>query len=335
MSETMAMDILDHFSDKFDGVKEIFFFGGEPLLALNVLKSVCRRAEQLVDNGNMAEMPLFSVVTNGTLFSDDFIRLASRYRFGITVSIDGPPAIHDLHRRTSGNRGTSECVLEGIVKLKSNALPFSAECTYTREHWESGYSVIAVHEYLESLGASTVILSEEIVRYPDKGLRDPKISQGVFSASLDLFSHAIKECLFESKLVHAGLARMFDSLINRPKLLEDNFCGAGINNFAVNPIGETYPCHMLNNQPQFRLGNYRQITTPIEILPKKNSFQACAQCPIKAICRACPARMYLTSESGKMLPDPEDCRVIMAFACIARSALSRGDFSNILSSDST
>lgn len=326
MSEKMAEKIFDHFSKYFNGIKEVFFFGGEPLMAIDTIERVCVHSEELFNDGHLSEMPMFSLVTNGTLFSEKFLQLAAMHNFEITVSIDGPPTIHDLHRKTISGGGSFSKVLEGIKSLKSIGLPFHVECTYTYDHWEKGYLPIDLYEYFKGLGANKIILTTEIPMKNNRLNRNEEFSDILFPESADFFVYTIKDTFANNRLHFAGLEKMFDSIINRPEILKDRFCGAGINNFAINPDGLAFPCHMLNGQMRFFLGNYQDIKGEKHILPKKSSFEACIKCQIKELCRNCPARMYLVNQSD-IYPIPAECRISKMFVTLAAWALTKNNSS--------
>lgn len=85
----------------------IALHGGEPLLVgtkklermLNILRNEC-------------EVPInFSIQTNGTLLNEDWIDLIERYDLLLGISIDGPPEIHNKHRKFhSGSDSTHEVI---------------------------------------------------------------------------------------------------------------------------------------------------------------------------------------------------------------------------------
>jgi serine-type anaerobic sulfatase-maturating enzyme len=58
-----------------------------------------------------------SIQTNATCLCDDWVRFFVSANFEVGVSIDGPPEIHDLRRRTAGGRPTWNQVQAGISRL--------------------------------------------------------------------------------------------------------------------------------------------------------------------------------------------------------------------------
>jgi sulfatase maturation enzyme AslB (radical SAM superfamily) len=71
MDPDTAIASLRHALAAFGHIEKLQFFGGEPLLNLPVIAEVCRWFEEQVAEGLVAEAPRYSVVTNGTLVTDE------------------------------------------------------------------------------------------------------------------------------------------------------------------------------------------------------------------------------------------------------------------------
>jgi len=122
----------------------IVFFGGEPLTNVALIRQVvdyalprARAEEKSVD---------FSLTTNATLLTPELIEYFDAHRFGISVSIDGPRAVHDRNRRTVGGRGTYDVVARKVRLLleRYRSRPVGARVTLTAGTTE----VEAIHAHL-------------------------------------------------------------------------------------------------------------------------------------------------------------------------------------------
>jgi uncharacterized protein len=326
MPPILANKIIKHFSDNFNGVKDIFFFGGEPLLAFETIESVCNYCEGLFSNGHLSVMPSFSLVTNGTLITDRFVKLAKKFGIGITVSVDGPPTTHDIHRRTKCGEGSYSMVLEGIKKIKSADLSFSVECTYTPSHWENGLSFIDLYEYFKELGADGISIIAEMPIGEKRIERNNAFIETIRLNYIDFIIHVLEDYQDTGKMHFEELRKEFVLYVSPPEHLKDNFCNAGINYYAINPEGSTYPCHMLNNQNKYCLGNYRGVKTGTNIFPKKQEFNKCKECPLINICISCPARMYLLTDA--VYPIDSQCKNAIAMSTCCTWFLATGGLSN-------
>lgn len=94
----------------------VVLHGGEPLL-LGVTK--LRRLIFSLRNALPAECAI-SIQTNGILLTEEVIDLCSATRVTVSVSIDGPPHVHDKYRVGHTGRGTYDQVLKGIELLRSH-----------------------------------------------------------------------------------------------------------------------------------------------------------------------------------------------------------------------
>lgn len=71
--------------------------------------------------------------SNGTLLNDAWCRFIKAHNISIGLSIDGPAAIHDVHRRTRSGRGSHEAAMRGLRLLQANDIPFHVISVITRQ----------------------------------------------------------------------------------------------------------------------------------------------------------------------------------------------------------
>lgn len=69
--------------------------------------------------------------SNGTLIDDDWCTFFLRHDMRIGLSIDGPQAMHDRHRKDRRGRGTFERTMRGAARLRDHNVPFSVICVLT------------------------------------------------------------------------------------------------------------------------------------------------------------------------------------------------------------
>jgi uncharacterized protein len=74
-----------------------------------------------------------SIQTNATLIDDAWCELFKRHRIRVGVSVDGPAALHDAHRRTRHGKGTHHRVLRGIERLRRHGIAFHAIAVVTQD----------------------------------------------------------------------------------------------------------------------------------------------------------------------------------------------------------
>lgn len=95
----------------------VVFHGGEPLLVGPArFELACAVLRDRLPPG--CELGL---QTNGVLLTEEIVASCVRHDVGVSVSIDGPAAVHDRHRPQRNGRGSHRAVTDGMALL--NATP--------------------------------------------------------------------------------------------------------------------------------------------------------------------------------------------------------------------
>lgn len=123
-----------------DARVEFAWHGGEPTLAG---LPFYRRAVQLQRRYGRGRNVVNTMQTNATLLTDEFCRFFSDEGFLIGVSVDGPEALHNAHRRTADGRGSFARTLRGMEMLKKHGVPFNTLTTVNRINQEHPHEVYA------------------------------------------------------------------------------------------------------------------------------------------------------------------------------------------------
>ena len=113
------------------GPYTIVWHAGEPLvLPTTFYEDAFTMAARFASSDGQAT---HSFQTNGTLINDRWCALFQRHDIRIGVSIDGPPYLHDLKRRTRSGGGTHARVMAGIGRLRHHGISFHVITVLTRE----------------------------------------------------------------------------------------------------------------------------------------------------------------------------------------------------------
>lgn len=99
--------------------------------------------------------------TNGTLLDDAWGEFLRREKFLVGVSLDGPQALHDAHRRDRGGGPTFERVMAGLEVLKRHGVPFNLVTAVTRSNAERP---LAVYRFLRETGAGQLQFNPVVER---------------------------------------------------------------------------------------------------------------------------------------------------------------------------
>jgi uncharacterized protein len=262
----------------------IVFFGGEPLTNVALIRQVvdyalprARAEEKSVD---------FSLTTNATLLTPELIEYFDAHRFGISVSIDGPRAVHDRNRRTVGGRGTYDVVARKVRLLleRYRSRPVGARVTLTAGTTE----VEAIHEHLRGeLG------------FHEVGYAPVTASAGA--------AHALSEA--ELTEVYAGFERLGEQYLaaalkghntgfsNLHQLMTDLHegrrkslpCGAGVGLLAVDRKGGLNLCHRFTGSELPTFGDVEAGIDGVQLgqflgRAADRSGTHCATCRIRNLC---------------------------------------------------
>ncbi len=94
----------------------IVFHGGEPLVfgTDNLLRTIDTISSEI---GSQVCMH-YSLQTNGTLLTEEFVSECSKRNVGISLSIDGMKSIHDKHRKYKDGKGSHADVEKGLELLQ-------------------------------------------------------------------------------------------------------------------------------------------------------------------------------------------------------------------------
>jgi len=94
---------------------QLIFHGGEPLLM-----SKPRFAEmcETLRGHERGFRFNFGLQTNGVLVDDEWIELFERYQISAGVSLDGPPAVNDLHRLDLKGRSSYDRTVAGLRRMQ-------------------------------------------------------------------------------------------------------------------------------------------------------------------------------------------------------------------------
>ncbi len=259
----------------------LVLFGGEPLLNMPAVKAAVLEGEAAARA--LRKRLVVSLTTNGTRFTPAALDFLREHRVGISVSIDGPPDVHDANRRYPGKRGggTYADVVAGLARLRAHASrPPAARVTLTPDQWER---VPEVFEHVLGLGflevgiAPSSPVSAALLPTP---AQDEALFAG-FSRLAQRFAHEAAQgrVLPFSNLLDL-LARLHLGQVKAAP------CGAGLGYLAMDAEGRFFLCHRLAGAARFCVGD-------IESGIDHAKIRACLAeqaAPRRDACGACWAR---------------------------------------------
>ena len=237
---------------------EIDFFGGEPLMAMDVVKeTVAYARSREAESGKHFR---FTITTNGVLLDDDTIDYINREMDNCVLSLDGRKEVNDRFRVSPNGKGSYDVIVPKFKKLVAGRgdKDFYLRGTFTRKNLDFAKDVLAI---------------------ADEGFR--QISVEPVSAE-DQYDYALREedlpaiCAEYEKLAQIMMDRRdfnffhFNvDLSQGPCVIKRiRGCGAGCEYVAITPEGDIYPCHQFVGKEEYRMGNVHDKGFNLEIAEK-------------------------------------------------------------------
>lgn len=262
----------------------IVFFGGEPLANLPLIREVVAHAEpRFVELGKRVN---FTLTTNATLLTEEIVDWLDAHRFGLTVSMDGPKALHDKNRKTVGGKGSYDVVAAKARMLlqRYRSRPVGARVTLTA-------GVTAVEEIFDHLkgeiGFAEVgfspVTSGEMAVFNLSG----EELETVF-AGMKALGRRYREAARQGRnLGFSNMHQLMQDLYEgRSKALP---CGAGVGMLAVDHEGGLNLCHRFTGSDMERYGDVERgiarerLAGFIEARADRTD-KGCATCRIRNLC---------------------------------------------------
>ena len=261
---------------------EVDFFGGEPLMNLDVVKQLVAYAREI--EGPAKKNFRFTLTTNGLLIDDDLIEFANREMSNVVLSLDGRREVHDRYRVDYRGEGSWERIVPKFQKLVS--------ARGGKGYYMRGTFTHANPDFLNDIKTMldlgfTELSMEPVVSAPN----DPA---ALTDEDLPTVLGQYEE-LAELMLKRHREGRPFTfyhymlDLKDGPCIYKRiSGCGSGTEYMAVTPWGDLYPCHQFVWEERFRLGNVWDGVTAPDV---QEEFAAC-NVYTRPECKGCWAKLY-------------------------------------------
>ena len=272
-------------------VLEIDFFGGEPLMNLDVVKETVYYAK--AEAAKLGKRFLFTTTTNGLLLDDDAIAFFNEEMENVVLSLDGRPEVHDAVRKTVSGKGSYAAVIEKIKKFVRSRgdKHYYVRGTFTAKNLDFSKDVL----FLADEGFDSLSVEPVVTDIPDLELKEEHLPALVKEYERLCDEYVKREA--EGKgfnFFHFNV-----DLEGGPCLQKRvSACGAGNEYLSVVPNGDLYPCHQFAGDASFRMGS---VFAGIERTDLREKFaksclftrKKCGDCFAKFICSGgCSANNY-------------------------------------------
>ena len=287
----------------------LVLFGGEPLLNMEAVKAAVEEAEKMASVAG--KKLLVSLTTNGTLLNADTVEFLRDHGVVVSVSLDGPPDLHDANRPDASGKGSYAKILAQLHGLLENcSAAVAARVTLTPEQWPR---IEEVFDHLMDLGFHEVGISPASpIRknlLPDRDQEEALLQS--FAAMASRFLKVAREGRI---LPFSNLLELLGRLhMGQTKAVA---CGAGYGYLAVDAGGDFYLCHRLAGEKSFEVGNLENGPDPEKIRSCLEHVTAgkdkmCEKCWARTLCSGgCHYENHLR-ETTLGIPPGSSCNFIL------------------------
>ncbi len=274
---------------------EVDFFGGEPLMAMDVVKATVDYARSReAESGKHFR---FTITTNGVLLDDENIEYINREMDNCVLSLDGRKEVNDHFRVSPNGKGSYDVIMPKFKKLVEGRgdKDFYLRGTFTRENLDFSEDVLAIaEEGFKQISVEPVSAEEKY----DYALREEDLPR--ICAEYEKLAEIMKE-RHDFNFFHFNV-----DLSQGPCVIKRiRGCGAGCEYVAVTPEGDIYPCHQFVGKEEYRLGNVHEDGFNMEVSEQFAGLNVytrneCADCWAKFYCTGgCSASNLLANGDVK------------------------------------
>jgi uncharacterized protein len=252
MSEETARQSVDFLMRESGPVAHVTFFGGETLLNFKIVKTTVSYArEQAAALGKDVD---FSITTNATLLKPEVIDFLAEHRFGVTISIDGPPDLQNKFRVFHNGEGSYALIAPKIRELlaRHRSRPIGARVTLTRDTLD----VRRIYDHLTNDLGFWEVGFAPVTSSPERG---HALGTDGFERVLAQFrdlANDYRDRALENR--HHGFSNVRETLEEIHKGANKAWpCGAGMGLMGVSTAGDVALCHRFAGSDDHRIGDVR------------------------------------------------------------------------------
>lgn len=261
---------------------ELDFFGGEPLMNMDVIKAVVTyaRSKEAEYNKNFR----FTVTTNGILLDDEIADYLNSEMSNIVLSIDGRKEVNDRMRPASNGKGSYDVILPKFQSLveKRGHDQYYVRGTFTKYNLDFANDVISLSEAgFDQISVEPVVTDSKY----DYALTESDLPK-VFAEYERLAQYIIEK---KRKGEAINFFHFMIDLEQGPCAIKRlRGCGCGNEYVAVTPEGDIYPCHQFVGMTDWKMGTVWEGITNLQM---KDDF-ARTNVYTKEDCMNCWAKFY-------------------------------------------
>lgn len=223
--------------------------GGEPLLAGKDFFEEAICVQRQYQKGN--EKIVNNIQTNATLLNQEWVEFLQRNNFNISVSLDGPNEIHNMHRLyPSGNKSFTS-VMQGIRLLIDKNLKFGLLAVLTKDSIKEASQI---YNFFVTNGVKSFdfLPCIEVNKYTGEMIGSSITSSEFADFMIQVFDLWIEDDNPDIRIRY--LDNILTGLLGgKPTLCK--FAGTCSNFLTIDCNGDIYPCDNFVGYGELKFGN--------------------------------------------------------------------------------
>lgn len=232
----------------------ICFFGGEPLLEFDLIKSIVGYVK--IYHADIKSR--FLITTNGTILNIKISNFMIRNSFLVTISLDGNKEVHDKSRKYINGNGSYDRVVSRLSKKIWKLNP-TARLTISNNNSDVCSSII----HLVKLGFKRITFAL------DYHLTKSNFQNFVLSLER-LFEIYLLEIKNNKIYDISNISEIITSIaLKKPKLTH---CNAGLSYLSISADGIIYRCPRLTGLSEYSIGSVTNVKLD-EIVSKSREMK--------------------------------------------------------------
>lgn len=279
----------DYMFKKYNGISNINFFGGEPLLNFEEIKKF---VEYIYQNYSAKDIPTMSFATNLTIMNEEIKDFIKKYHILIGSSLDGPKDLNDLVRVGSVNSVYDE-VVKNLNYLSDVDVKKAVQITISKNHIEN-YKKGDVINWIKEIEKLPIDVYEVICVFSDNkdlkiDLNDDKMRDNYIQFCEDYVDYSLS--ILKDKEPHKSFPSSISAVLLRIMKREPaSVCGAGYS-FSITPDLKIYPCHIFADKVEFGV-NFSEDEDLEQSIENNKFFMDTRKCDTTTIseCNNCVAK---------------------------------------------
>ncbi|MGA1863900.1 MAG: geopeptide radical SAM maturase [bacterium] len=278
MSDDTAKRLIDFIKGKFIKDKQsliLHFYGGEPLLSLERIKSISRELKSFTEKKGGSFY--FTITTNGSLFkrpaAKELVFLGLR---SVKITLDGIAETHNKSRPFKSGAPSFDTII-GNIKETCDLTRVGIGGNFDKENYEKFVSLL---DYLEKEGLTSEKISmvkfDPVMKQPLGGAMPSGYASGCMSINEPWLSKA--SAILREEILKKGYKTL--TLLPMPCMVEVSA------SFVVNFDGFIYKCPAFVGKKDFAVGSLLTGITDYSSFYKLGIWknQGCAECLYLPLC---------------------------------------------------